>query len=50
MDGGELTPNLKLRRAEIERKYATATEELFQALDQMAQRSEPEQFLVEYHE
>lgn len=50
VDGGELTPNLKLRRAEIERKYATATEELFQALNQMAQRSEPEQFLVEYHE
>ena len=50
VDGGELTPNLKLRRAEIERKYATATDRLFQTLDQMAQGSEPEQFLIEFHE
>ncbi len=50
VDGGELTPNLKLRRAEIERKYAPATAALFQSLDQMAQRSEPEQFLIEFHE
>ncbi len=50
VDGGELTPNLKLRRAEIERKYATATEALYQCLDQMAQRSEPEQFPIELHE
>lgn len=50
VDGGELTPNLKLRRAEIERKYATVTEGLFRTLDQMAQGSQPEQFLIEFHE
>jgi long-chain acyl-CoA synthetase len=34
IEGGELTANLKLRRAEIERKYAAAIDRLYDRLDQ----------------
>ena len=36
IDCGELTPNLKLRRAEIERRYATQIDRLYQQLDTQA--------------
>lgn len=50
VDGGELTPNLKLRRAEIERKYADLIDNLFRSLDKTAQAAEPAEFLLEIHE
>ena len=40
VDGGELTTNLKLRRAEVERKYATAIETVYRRLDQSSVRAE----------
>ena len=46
--GGELTPNLKLKRAEIERKYGPLVDPLFQRLD--AERGETEPFIFEIHE
>lgn len=48
IDGGELTPNLKLRRAEIERKHGVLIDQLFQRLD--AERGEPAQFILDIHE
>ena len=48
VDGGELTPNLKLRRAEIERKYHSAIENLFQMLDSSTRPQE--EFLIAFYE
>ncbi len=48
VDGSELTPNLKLKRADIERKYGPLVDPLFQRLD--AERGEPEPFILEIHE
>jgi long-chain acyl-CoA synthetase len=50
IDGGELTPNLKLRRMEIERKYGLAIENLYAQLDAMGGESASEQFLIQMHE
>ena len=50
IDGGELTPNLKLRRGEIENKYRSGIERLFQGLDRIAQPAESEEFLIEVYE
>ena len=50
IDGGELTPNLKLRRGEIENKYRSGIERLFQALDRIAQSAESGEFLIEVYE
>ena len=37
--GGELTTNLKLRRAEVERKYGAEIESLYRRLDQLSSRA-----------
>lgn len=50
VDGGELTPNLKLRRAEIERKYADRIDKLFRSLDKTGHDVDPAEFLLEIHE
>ena len=50
IDGGELTPNLKLRRGEIENKYRSGIEGLFQSLDRIAQPTESDEFLIELYE
>ena len=50
VDGGELTPNLKLRRIEIERKYKAVIENMFEKLDQPALQSSSTPILVEVHE
>lgn len=50
VDGGELTPNLKLRRAEIERKYADLIDNLFRSLDKAGQDTVPAEFLLEMYE
>ena len=50
VDGGELTPNLKLRRMEIERKYKTAIESLYAKLDGLSGEPSMSQFLIELHE
>jgi long-chain acyl-CoA synthetase len=50
IDGGELTPNLKLRRMEIERKYQSAIESLYAQLDAMSGESATERFLIQMHE
>lgn len=50
VDGGELTPNLKLRRMEIERKYDFAIESLYAQLDAISRGSTTEQFLIQMYE
>ena len=50
VDGGELTPNLKLRRAEIERKYADQIDKLFRSLDKAGQDTDSAEFLLELHD
>lgn len=50
IDGGELTPNLKLRRMEIEKKYQPLIEELFAKLEQATEPSQAKQFVLEIHE
>jgi long-chain acyl-CoA synthetase len=50
VDGGELTPNLKLRRMEIERKYKAAIDGLYAKLDAPTSESTPGEFLMELHE
>ena len=50
VDGGELTPNLKLRRMEIERKYKSAIDRLYAKLDTMSSEPAIDQFLIQLHE
>jgi long-chain acyl-CoA synthetase len=46
--GGELTTNLKLRRAEVEKKYALELEKLYRALDaRPSSESTPQPLVVE---
>ena len=40
IDHGELTPNLKLRRAEIEHRYAAQIDQLYQQLDTQAPKGQ----------
>ena len=49
VDGGELTPNLKLRRMEIERKYKPAIERLYAKLDALSGEPATDQFFMDMH-
>jgi long-chain acyl-CoA synthetase len=48
--GGDLTPNLKVRRIEIERKSQAAIEGLYVRLDAMDNESMADQLLIQYYE
>lgn len=50
VDSGELTPNLKLRRMEIERKYKPAIDSLYAKLDAMTIESAADQFFIQVNE
>ena len=49
VEGGELTPNLKLRRAEIERKHGAVIDNLFQRLEAVAEGDGLDPFVLEIH-